>query len=335
MAKYRPIGQRPKKEQIDKAKLIKEIKRTNPVRQLEQKSKNIKIFETIFNDFKEKIGKDFSTLTAKQALDYIRTTPDLQIELRRQYGIALRIAKLPVEEAKEFALRETIRELFGTMTTRQNNERYQKEQDVKAKQNFESLKEYLRPEDLKLILKWVFAKGYSPSDANSRLEFFNSFFKFKKEHGINQEIIKNNPCIYPGAGYDPHTPILLGARNIDLLDPTYQNQKDREIVFEELKRYGPVIKLSDYEYEFYKDFGNGPELVKVNLLPWDSYTFNTKRKYGMVLAFRSADAADGLNNSILMPKGYRILGNYDARKTGHGTLLTDPNKQGLSIFVNN
>lgn len=85
---------------------------------------------------------------------------------------------------------------------------------------------------------------------------------------IDQQILKENPVVYVGSGIDFEYPLLLGGRDIILVDPVL---KDAEVV-EELKRritvaIGSEPTDSEGKLQFQFNSGTGNETISIKLEP--------------------------------------------------------------------
>ncbi|GEM_PF-2079462 len=113
----------------------------------------------------------------------------------------------------------------------------------------------------------------------------------KKE--VNQNIVREHKTVYLGASTDIEYPLCLGGRNIVLVDPTFKDEVGRLLILNKIKDMGghEPTKISEDEYSFLFDFGNGVEAVSVELVG-KSYAsreefseYKMPDKVGLILSF--------------------------------------------------
>jgi len=171
----------------------------------------------------------------------------------------------------------------------------------------------------------------------------NWILEIRERKLIDPEILKNNPTVYIGSGTDVEFPILLGAQNIIMVDPIFE---DKEKVDEVIRRIEAMIgnnelKISEEQinsktktiFEFTIDGINfrieivpvyyalqkiiehrrkmpSPrryEEIKPGIEGQDLLGFMPPEKIGMILAFLPVEVSiDDDQNTIrnLVPGGY-------------------------------
>ncbi len=134
----------------------------------------------------------------------------------------------------------------------------------------------------------------------------NNIAEIKKDGLINREIIRENPVVYMGSGIDFEYPLLLGARNIILVDPILKESAYVQTLKERIKKITNTepTTISETELQFILNSSEGPEPVNIkiepaiygsketvagyNIPPEDNLLrFQPPGKIGMILGFRT------------------------------------------------
>lgn len=85
---------------------------------------------------------------------------------------------------------------------------------------------------------------------------------------IPEEILKEKSTVYLGSGTDIEYPLALGARNIEMVDYIFEDERAKEEVIARLNAVNVRnIRISNGGIKFDFDFGQGLELVSVALEP--------------------------------------------------------------------
>lgn len=97
----------------------------------------------------------------------------------------------------------------------------------------------------------------------------NNVVEIREKNLINPEILKQHPTIYVGSSVDIEYPLLLGARNITLVDPIFRDEKAvAELAGRIVNFTGEnPQQVSAQEISFSFDFGEGDEDVLVQISP--------------------------------------------------------------------
>ena len=119
---------------------------------------------------------------------------------------------------------------------------------------------------------------------------------------VSEHILKHYPTIYLGSGTQVQYPLALGARSIEMVDPTLENHeavKELKSGIRKLIGHSPEEKDGVLNFNF--DFGEGLEVVTVfiNSKPYvpestDPETYNPPNEIGVILLF----AAQGPQGQI-------------------------------------
>ena len=89
-----------------------------------------------------------------------------------------------------------------------------------------------------------------------------------KQKLLSVEILRNNPLVYLGSGFDVEYPLALGAHKIIMVDPIFSEEDACEEVrsrIEDLGLSGVTRDNKTITFEF--NFGDGHESVSVDLIP--------------------------------------------------------------------
>ncbi|MDD5639210.1 MAG: hypothetical protein PHR47_00145 [Candidatus Pacebacteria bacterium] len=111
---------------------------------------------------------------------------------------------------------------------------------------------------------------------------------------IAENILQNNLAVYLGSGVDIEYPLVLGARNIWLIDPQFQNNESKLELKEKIEKIIKEklpLKMQDLlKFDF--DFGSGKEGVIVSLIPkkYGIDDIDFPKNIGLVILFASQDA---------------------------------------------
>ncbi len=156
----------------------------------------------------------------------------------------------------------------------------------------------------------------------------NNILEIRKNNLINVEIIKENPTVYIGSGIDFEYPLLLGARNIILVDPILKEDAVIQKLKEKIKSITDLepTKISENELCFLLDNG---ETVKIRMEPTlygspegiakmqsdekeQIKRFQPPEKIGMILGFRTVGTdvdEDKESTEKLINGGYILTDN--------------------------
>jgi len=105
--------------------------------------------------------------------------------------------------------------------------------------------------------------------------------------------IAQKHAAYIGSGLDWHFPVALGARDIAMIDPMYQNPEDRQRLLKSVREFDPEAKIDGEEdllINFAVDIGEGMENVTLHLDKTDVNTYEPQLPLGFVLEFRGPSA---------------------------------------------
>lgn len=325
MAKYRLVGQRPKPRVIDKRKVIRIFERS-------KKSINHKKI------IKELIKTREEEVSLEEIIGSLRKRPITKRDIAKlKYLAKKHNINMNLNDPAVLFKELIIQRMDEISDSRRLKMEY--EEDMKQIRTYKAiLEQHTLTGSQKINLTLILKRG-SAKDVMLHISFLVKFLEYKQR--INRAIIEQNPCVYSGAASDIHTPLFMGARNIDLLDPEYSDSQKREFVVRNMMQFGKITKVSEFQYTFYFDFGKGLELVTVNLIPEYSTRFKTKRKYGLILGYRSQESDRYLSNSILVHNGYRITSDQDyfINPNGRaikikGKLISNPKEQSFKIYQN-
>lgn len=101
------------------------------------------------------------------------------------------------------------------------------------------------------------------------------------------------PAIYIGSGLDLEFPMILRARKIILVDPCFQDEKNINQIFQKASRFSSqipnILKISTFHnrISFKFDFGQGQEVVSVDLFAQDYESYKHILPVGYIIEFNS------------------------------------------------
>lgn len=200
---------------------------------------------------------------------------------------------------------------------------------IKARLTPERINASLPTEHLRKAFSGI--KAATLSIANlSALGKKEDVLKIRERSLIDEGVFADAPLVYLGSGVDVEYPLTLGARDIIMVDPIFEEKR----YLEDLRRrieslVGECSVESDRSLIFQFDFGHGPERVRVKPDPRpyedrerrgtesaseegkSGASFFPPEKIAMLLAFQGPDVTkDRKTFERLVPGGY-IFSNRD------------------------
>lgn len=137
---------------------------------------------------------------------------------------------------------------------------------------------------------------------------------------LQQEgIVQREKTEYVGSGVDVEYPLLLGSRNLILVDPILQDKKSSTKVSERVRRFDPeaqeIKEDGSLTIHFLFDFGNGKEKTSVQVLPQFFQSLPKQEPIGVLITY-----CLGPNNIFSYPKllksvverGYILTNEYSS-----------------------
>ena len=86
-----------------------------------------------------------------------------------------------------------------------------------------------------------------------------------KQKLIPDNILTQDATVYLGSGTDIEYPLALGARNIWLLDPIFQNEEAKDMVLKQVEKILTENAHLDGDHLVFNfDFGNGKEITQIH-----------------------------------------------------------------------
>lgn len=137
---------------------------------------------------------------------------------------------------------------------------------------------------------------------------------------LQQEgIVQKEKMKYIGSGLDIQYPLLLGGRNIILVDSIFQEDQHLPDLLERIKKYDPEAQLTKEEsnstIHFLFDFGKGKEQVAIQVVPQSFQSLPKQEPIGVLITY-----CLGPNNIFYYPKllksvverGYILTNEYSS-----------------------
>ncbi len=153
------------------------------------------------------------------------------------------------------------------------------------------------------------------------LEKKRAVLEMRERGFLDEGLLRRFPAVYEASGTDIEYPILLGGRNIIMVDPFTLRETGRQRVEDVITALaqGRAEKMNDYSFSFPFDFGSGEEHVTIRLDP-RAYAdegapsaaferdqverFVSPAETAMLLAFQGSDiGADTKSVESLIPGG--------------------------------
>lgn len=106
--------------------------------------------------------------------------------------------------------------------------------------------------------------------------------------------------VYVGSGVDWQFPVAIGARNITMLDVSFQNTALKERLVENVKAHARDITEEDGGITFSIDLGKGTEVVTLRMQDDDIQTYVPQEELGGVL--ESFGPTGHFTRGIVMPQ---------------------------------
>lgn len=140
----------------------------------------------------------------------------------------------------------------------------------------------------------------------SKLEFISDYYLLCERGLVNQDTLTSYPSLYICSGIDIELPLLMGLRNVDMLDICFKEELEK--IVDRLSNYNCFERVSENEFTFKFDYGNGRETVNVSAIDESLNEFNILKKYGLVLGFLTCpyDTDNFMASDYLVNRGYFI-----------------------------
>lgn len=210
------------------------------------------------------------------------------------------------------------------MFNKKRVETFEREKDINNIEIFDipdDKKELILPtQDLKKAFYQMKASTMPPVAAlNEKKEIIVSM---REGQYIDESILKERRTVYVGSGTDIEYPILLGARNILMVDLGSSESFIAEIE-ERIKNISGKFEKTENGYSFEVDFGLGKEVVNLEIdSSWygptvgdvsesDYKKFDFPKNTGLVVGFASGGPLDRDPNLVTnLPSGSYIYDSY-------------------------
>lgn len=156
-------------------------------------------------------------------------------------------------------------------------------------------------------LRTASANGLLP-----KLQFLSDFYTLVERGIVDQEAISSRPALYVASGVDVELPLLMGVRDLQMIDPLYLNK-----IFQKIKEY-QGRKIEKHRFCLNFDFGDGTREVIIQRCQKHLENVVLEKKYGLILEFASPPGFSGLD-AYLLEGGYHMGQKRDGIKNTIGT----------------
>ncbi len=137
-----------------------------------------------------------------------------------------------------------------------------------------------------------------------KLNFLNDFYTLTERRIINPNVIADNTSLYTYSGLDIELALLMGTRDLEMIDICFEEGLLDKFI-DKMKGYRGLSQVSDVDFTFSFDYGNGEEKVRVKIIPKFVEEVSLTKEYGLILGFLSPHIAEDLN-----PQNHLIAGGY-------------------------
>lgn len=163
-----------------------------------------------------------------------------------------------------------------------------------------------------------------------KLGFLNDFYTLTERGIVNKKVISCYPSLYVCSGLDLELPLLMGSRDVEMLDSCFKEGLLGKFV-DKIWKCRNFSQLSNTDFTFSFDYGNGEEKVSVKVIPKEVQGVELEKKYGLVLGFLSVDL-----DKILEPQKHLVSGGYYINSTFDSILNNQTNigTDRCKVYVN-